>query len=240
MEQELYDSRSMIEFAGLSLSEPIPDETTILNFRHLLERHQLGTELFATINAHLARQGLQVREGTIVDSTIISAPSSTKNRERARDPEMHQTRKGRQWYFGMKLHSGTDARTGLVHSVHTTAANIADVTEAHRLLHGAESAVWGDAGYQGVEKRPEHAGSEVSWQVAMRPGLRRLLLPGGAEAQAERRKASVRAKAEHPFLYVKRHFGYAQVRYRGLEKNRQRLALLLGFANLLRAEPQLA
>ncbi len=175
-----------------------------------------------------------------MDSTIISAPSSTKNRERARDPEMHQTRKGRQWYFGMKLHSGTDARTGLVHSVHTTAANIADVTEVHRLLHGAESAVWGDAGYQGVEKRPEHAGSEVSWQVAMRPGLRRLLPPGGAEAQAERRKASVRAKAEHPFLYVKRHFGYAQVRYRGLEKNRQRLALLLGFANLLRAEPQLA
>ena len=240
MEQELYDSRSMIEFAGLSLSEPIPDETTILHFRHLLERHQLGTELFATINAHLARQGLQVREGTIVDSTIISAPSSTKNRERARDPEMHQTRKGRQWYFGMKLHSGTDARTGLVHSLHTTAANVSDVTEAHRLLHGAETAVWGDAGYQGAEKRPEHAGSGVSWQVAMRPGLRRQLLPGGAEARAERRKASVRAKAEHPFLYVKRHFGYAQVRYRGLEKNRQRLALLLGFTNLLRAEPQLA
>ena len=240
MEQELYDSRSMLEFAGLSLSEPIPDETTILHFRHLLERHQLGTALFATINAHLARQGLQVREGTIVDSTIISAPSSTKNRERARDPEMHQTRKGRQWFFGMKLHTGTDARTGLVHSLHTTAANVSDVTEAHRLLHGGESAVWGDAGYQGVEKRPEHAGSEVRWQVAMRPGLRRLLLPGGAEARAERRKASVRAKAEHPFLYVKRHFGYAKVRYRGLEKNRQRLALLLGFANLLRAAPQLA
>ena len=114
------------------------------------------------------------------------------------------------------------------------------MTEAHRLLHGGESAVWGDAGYQGAEKRPEHAGSEVQWRVAMRPGLRRQLLPGGAEAQAERRKASVRAKAEHPFLYVKRHFGYAKVRYRGLEKNRQRLALLLGFTNLLRAEPQLA
>ena len=140
----------------------------------------------------------------------------------------------------MKLHSGTDARTGLVHSLHTTAANIADVTEAHRLLHGAESAVWGDAGYQGVEKRPEHAGSELSWQVALRPGLRRLLAPGGEEAEAERRKASVRAKAEHPFLYVKRHFGYAKVRYRGLEKNHQRIALLLGFTNLLRAEPQLA
>ena len=129
---------------------------------------------------------------------------------------------------------------GLVHSLHTTAANIADVTEAHRLLHGGETEAWGDAGYQGVEKRPEHAESGLSWQVAMRPGLRWQLAPGGEEAQAERRKASVRAKAEHPFLYVKRHFGYAKVRYRGLEKNRQRLALLLGFANLLRAEPQLA
>ena len=157
MEQELYDSRSMLEFAGLSLSGPIPDETTILNFRHLLERHQLGTALFATINAHLAARGLQVSEGTIVDSTIISAPSSTKNRERARDPEMHQTRKGRQWFFGMKLHTGTDARTGLVHSLSTTAANSSDVTEAHRLLHGGETEAWGDAGYQGVEKRPEHA-----------------------------------------------------------------------------------
>ena len=240
MEQELYDSRSMLEFTGLSLSEPIPDETTILHFRHLLERHQLGTELFATINAHLAARGLLVREGTIVDSTIISAPSSTKNREGARDPEMHQTRKGQQWYFGMKLHTGTDARTGLVHSLSTTAANVSDVTEAHRLLHGGETEAWGDAGYRGAEKRPEHAGSGVSWRVAMRPGLRRHLEPGSAEQQSERRKASVRAKAEHPFLYVKRHFGYATVRYRGLAKNHERLALLLGFANLLRAAPHLA
>ena len=122
----------------------------------------MGTALFATINAHLAARGLLVREGTIVDSTIISAPSSTKNQERARDPEMHQTRKGRQWFFGMKLHTGTDERTGLVHSVSTTAANVSDVTEAHRLLHGGETAVWGDAGYQGAAKRPEHAGLEVS------------------------------------------------------------------------------
>ena len=240
MEQELYDSRSMLEFAGLSLAEPIPDETTILHFRHLLERHQLGTALFATINAHLARRGLQVRAGTIVDSTIISAPSSTKNQARARDPEMHQTRKGRQWFFGMKLHIGTDARTGLVHSVHTTAAHVSDVTEAHRLLHGGETAAWGDAGYQGAEKRPEHAGVGVRWRVAMRPGRRRQLAPGGDAARAERRKASVRAKVEHPFLDVKRRFGYHTVRYRGLAKNHQRLALLLGFANLLRAAPQLA
>ena len=128
---------------------------------------------------------------------------------------MHQTRKGRQWFFGMKLHIGTDARTGLVHSVHTTAAHVSDVTEAHRLLHGGETAAWGDAGYQGAEKRPEHAGVGVRWRVAMRPGRRRQLAPGGA-------KASVRA--EHPFLDVKRRFGYAKVRYRGLEKNRQRLA----------------
>ena len=240
MEQELYDSRSMLEFAGLSLSEPIPDETTILHFRHLLERHQLGTALFATINTHLAARGLQVREGTIVDSTIISAPSSTKNQARARDPEMHQTRKGRQWFFGMKLHIGTDARTGLVHSVHTTAANVSDVTEAHRLLHGGETEAWGDAGYQGAAKRSEHAGAGVRWHVAMRPSLRRGLAPGSEDARAERRKASVRAKVEHPFLDVKRRFGYATVRYRGLEKNRQRLALLLGFANLLRAAPPLA
>ncbi len=179
MEQELYDSRSMLEFAGLSLSEPIPDETTILHFRHLLERHQLGTALFATINAHLARRGLQVCEGTIVDSTIISAPSSTKNRERARDPEMHQTRKGRQWYFGMKLHSGTDARTGLVHSLSTTAANVSDVTEAHRLLHGAESAVWGDAGYQGSGEAPGARGVGGELAGGDAPGSQAAVAAGG-------------------------------------------------------------
>ena len=129
---------------------------------------------------------------------------------------------------------------GWSHSVHTTAAHVSDVTEAHRLLHGGETAAWGDAGYQGAEQRPEHAGAGVRWQVAMRPGRRRQLAPGCAEARAEQRKASVRAKVEHPFLDVKRRFGYAKVRYRGLEKNRQRLALLLGFANLLRAVPQLA
>ena len=178
MEQELYDSRSMLEFAGLSLSGPIPDETTILNFRHLLERHQLGTALFATINAQPRRarsagerghdRGLHDHQRAVID----------EEPERARDPEMHQTRKGRQWFFGMKLHTGTDARTGLVHSLSTTAANSSDVTEAHRLLHGGETEAWGDAGYQGVEKRPEHARSGVSWRVAMRPSLRRQLAPG--------------------------------------------------------------
>ena len=239
MEDLLYEAESARRFCGLTLSEPIPDESTILHFRHLLERHELGTALFAAINAHLARRGLRLREGTIVDATIIEAPSSTKNRRRERDPEMHQTKKGNTWHFGMKLHVGVDADTGLVHSVRATAANVADVTEAQRLLHGAEREAYGDAGYRGVEKRREQPG-EVQWRVALRPGLRRLLAPGSAEALEQRRLASVRAKVEHPFLAVKRRFGYAKVRYRGLAKNRERLTLLLGLTNLLAAEPQLA
>ena len=175
----------------------------------------------------------RLRTGTIVDASIIDAPSSTKNRRRARDPEMHQTKKGKQWYFGMKAHIGVDAGSGLAHSLTTTAANASDVTQAGALLHGAETTAWGDAGYQGVEKRPEHRDGGVEWRVAMKPGRRRLLGEGVAEEAAEKRKASVRAKVEHPFLYVKRHFGYAKVRYRGVAKNRQRIALLLGFSNLL-------
>ena len=240
MEDLLYEAESARRFCGLTLSEPIPDESTILHFRHLLERHALGRELFAAINAHLARRGLLLREGTIVDATIIEAPSSTKNRLGERDPEMHQAKKGNNWHFGMKLHIGVDADTGLVHSVRATAANVADVTEAHRLLHGAEREAYGDAGYRGVEKRAEQSGEAVQWRVAMRPGLRRLLARGSAEALEQRRLASVRAKVEHPFLAVKRRFGYAKVRYRGLAKNCERLTLLLGLANLLAAEPHLA
>ena len=236
MEDALYDSVAVQRFVGLTARDPRPDETTILNFRHLLERHQLGEGLLAEITQQLAAQGLRLREGTIVDATILDAPASTKNRAQARDPEMHQVKKGNQWYFGMKAHIGVDAATGLVHSLATTAANVADITQVPRLLHGAETRVWGDAGYAGVARRPEHQGRRVDWQVALRPGQRRRLAPGSAAAQAEQRKASIRAKVEHPFLYVKRHFGYAQVRYRGLAKNRTRLCLLLGFANLLLAE----
>ena len=213
MEDLLYEVESVRRFVGLRLTEALPDETTILNFRHLLEKHGLGEGLFEEINAHLASRGHRLRTGTIVDASIIDAPSSTKNRRRARDPEMHQTKKGKQWYFGMKAHIGVDAGSGLAHSLTTTA--------------------WGDAGYQGVEKRPEHRDGGVEWRVAMKPGRRRLLGEGVAEEAAEKRKASVRAKVEHPFLYVKRHFGYAKVRYRGVAKNRQRIALLLGFSNLL-------
>jgi IS5 family transposase len=240
MEDLLYEAESARRFCGLTLSEPIPDESTILHFRHLLERHDLGTDLLATINAHLARRGLRLREGTIVDATIIEAPTSTKNRTGERDPEMHQAKKGNAWHFGMKLHIGVDAATGLVHSLSTTAANVHDVTVAHRLLHGGETQAWGDAGYRGVAKRPEQAGAAVTWRVAMRPGLRRVLPADSEEAQAQRRLASVRARVEHPFLTVKRRFGYSQVRYRGLAKNRERLALLLGLGNLLRAGPPLA
>ena len=239
MEDLLYEAESVRRFVGLNLTEALPDETTILNFRHLLERHQLGQGLLEEINAHLESQGLRLREGTIVDASIIEAPSSTKNRCGKRDPQMHQTKKGNQWYFGMKAHIGVDADTGIVHSLSTTAANAHDVTEAHNLLHGGETQVWCDAGYQGVHKREENLGREVEWQVAMRPGKRRKLDPESAEASAEKHKASVRAKVEHPFLKVKRIFGYAKVRYRGLAKNTERLALLFGLGNLLTAEGQL-
>ena len=240
MEDMLYEVESVRRFVGLRLSGPLPDETTILNFRHLLDKHELGTGLLEEINRHLESQGLRLQEGTIVDASIIAAPSSTKNRRKERDPEMRQTKKGNEWHFGMKLHIGVDSETGVVHSVSTTPANVHDVTETPRLLHGGETQVWGDAGYQGVDKRPENRGLEVEWQVAMRPGQRRKLEVGSDEAAREKRKASVRAKVEHPFLYVKRRFGYAKVRYRGLAKNTQRLALLLGFANLMRAERYLA
>ncbi len=165
---------------------------------------------------------------------------TTKNSTGERDPEMHQTKKGNQWHFGMKAHIGADAGTGIVHSMTATAANAHDVTQTRKLLHGGERVVWGDAGYQGVDKREENLGLEVEWQVAMRPGSRRRLEPGSLEALQEKAKASVRAKVEHPFLRLKGLFGYGKVRYRGLEKNMERLALLFGLGNLLTAEGQLA
>ena len=240
MEDLLYEAESVRRFVGLRLTDALPDETTILNFRHLLEKHDLGEGLFGAINAHLASCGHRMKQGTIVDATLIEAPSSTKNRRQERDPEMHQTRKGNRWHFGMKAHIGVDATSGLTHRVATTAAHASDLAQAHRLLHGGETAVWGDAGYQGIDKRPEFQGSKVAWQVAMRPGVRRRLAPDDPARMREKGKASLRAKVEHPFLYVKRRFGYAKVRYRGLAKNTQRLALLLGFTNLLIAGRRVA
>ena len=235
MEDLLYKAEAVRRFVGLRLSEALPDASTILHFRHLLERHHLGQGLFEEIQRDLAEPGVRLKEGTIVDATIIAAPPSTKNRAGARDPELRQVKKGNQYHFGMKLHIGTDAETGLVHSFTTTAANVHDVTEAHNLLHGEERQVWGDAGYTGVQKRPENLGLSVQWQVAMKPGQRKKLEPGSLDAWAERVKAAIRAKVEHPFLKVKRLFGYGKVRYRGLSKNAERLAMLLGLANLLTA-----
>ena len=188
MEDMLYESDPVRRFVGLKLSGPPPDETTILNFRHLLEQNNLGQGLLEEINAPLESQGLKLREGTIVDATITLAPSSTENRARERDPEMHQTKKGDQWYFGMRAHIGVNADTGIVHSMSVTATNAHDVTQAHNLLHGGETVVWGDAGYRWVHKRRENLGLKLERRVAMRPGRRRKLEPGREEALRRKQK----------------------------------------------------
>ena len=236
MEDLLYEAESVRRFAGLRLSESNSDESTILHFRHLLEEHRLGQGLIEEIKGHLAEQGVRLKEGTIVAATIIAPPSSTKNSTGERDPEMRQVKKGNQYYSGMKLHIGVDAKTGMVHSMVATPANVHDVTQAGNLLHGGEKQVWGDAGYIGVQKREENLRLDVDWRVALKLGKRRLLVPGSLEEWAEKSKASIRAKVEHPFLDVKRIFGYAKVRYRGLAKNTERMALLLGLSNLRRAQ----
>jgi len=236
MEDALYEIESMRRFAGLRLTSPIPDETTILNFRHLLEQHKLGQRLFATINKELFQNDLRLKEGTIVDATIISAPSSTKNKTGKRDKEMASTKKGNQFYFGMKMHIGTDDAVGFVHSVETTPANAHDITAADKLLQGQEKRVWGDAGYVGIEKRTEHKNRNTKWFIARRPGQLKGLPAQSKERAAEKIKAQVRAKVEHPFLVIKRTFGYSKVRYKGLAKNHDRLCLLAGFYNLIRMD----
>ncbi|MFZ5779531.1 MAG: IS5 family transposase [Pseudomonadota bacterium] len=242
MEEELYEIASMRQFAGLSLARgTVPDATTILNFRHLPEQHGLAREIFDTVKAHLQAAGLLLRQGTIVDAKIIAAPSSTKNSTGKRDPEMHQTRKGNQWYFGMKAHVGVDAESGLVHSAIGTPANVADVTKARALLHGGEAVAFGDAGYIGVEQRPEHHGC-VEWQVAMKPGKRRALRKtkrADCVKRIEHLKAQVRARGEHAFRVIKRQFGHLKVRYRGLTKNTAQLHTLFALANIWMVRRQL-
>ena len=237
MEEALYDTPMFREFVGLDAGEDnLPDESTILRFRHLLEAHNLSLQILATVNATLAAKGLLLKSGTVVDATLIAAPSSTKNSSGERDPEMHQTKKGNQWHFGMKAHIGVDADSGLVHTVVGTAANVNDVTQAHALVHGEETDVFADAGYQGVGKRDETQEINVNWHVAMRPGKRKLLdksTPMGAILdQLERAKARIRAKVEHPFRVIKRQFGHVKVRYRGLAKNTAQLHTLFALSNL--------
>ena len=242
LEDALYDSQALRDFVGIDLSrESVPDATTLLKFRRLLQDNDLTRSLFDEINAHLAEQGLLMRAGTIVDATIIAAPSSTKNEGKTRDPEMHQTKKGNQWFFGMKAHIGVDAESGLVHSVIGTAANVGDITQAGALLHGEETHAFGDAGYRGVDKREEAQGPR--WHVAMQPGKRRKLDLTRKWAQlldkAEQLKASVRAKVEHPFHVVKNLFRHRKVRYKGLAKNTAQLFSLFGLANLVVVKRQL-
>ena len=237
VEDALYDSQAIRRFVGIDLArEAAPDATTLLKFRRLLETHQLTESIFNAINAHLAEKGLLLREGTIVDATLIAAPPSTKNREGKRDEEMHQAKKGNQWHFGMKAHIGVDAQSGLVHTVIGTAANVSDVTQAQALLHGEETDAFGDAGYQGVEKRPESQEVPVTWHVAMRPGKRRALDKSDPVDQLtdkiEKAKAAIRAKVEHPFRVIKRQFGYVKTRYRGLKKNTAQLVTLFALSNL--------
>jgi IS5 family transposase len=243
IEDAIYDSQAIRGFVGVDLTrEAAPDATTLLKFRRLLETHQLTERIFVAINVHLAVKGLMLKEGTVVDATIIAAPSSTKNQDGERDPAMHQTKKGNQWHFGMKAHIGADADSGLVHTVVTTAANVSDVTQAHALLHGDETTVFGDAGYQGVEKREENQHTDVTWHVAMRPGKRKVLPQtsyGRMLEQIEKLKASVRAKVEHPFHIIKNILGMKKARYRGLAKNTAQLLTLFGLANLLIAKRRL-
>ena len=235
MEEALHDVPLFREFAGLNWDTAVPDETTILRFRRLLEEHKLSAQILAVVNELLSAKGLLLRAGTVVDATLIAAPSSTKNASGERDPEMKQSQKGNQWYFGMKAHIGVDADSGLVHTVRGTAGNINDVLEANTLLHGKETQAWGDAGYQGADKRPD-AKAIVRWNIAMRPGKRRDLdksrLVDELTEQLERLKASIRAKVEHPFRVIKRQFGHVKVRYRGLAKNTAQLHTLFALSNL--------
>ena len=236
VEDAVYDSYAMRRFLKLDFSkEQVPDATTLLHFRHLLEEHDLGAALFAAQNDVFDAQGWIMRGGSIVDATIIAAPSSTKNAEGARDPEMRQTKKGNQWYFGMKAHIGVDAGTGYVHSVTATGANVHDLDEAAKLVRADDGVVYADAGYQGAQRRPEIAGdehlSDVVWRVAPRKGMLKKLPQTDREIAS--RQASVRAKVEHPFLVVKRDFGFVKTRYRGIAKNLNHLFVLFASANWL-------
>ena len=251
LEDALYDSQALRDFVGIDLSrQSVPDATTLLKFRRLLQDNDLTRALFDEINAHLGEQGLLMRAGTIVDATIIAAPSSTKNEGNTRDPEMHQTKKGNQWYFGMKAHIGVDAESGLVHSLVATPANAGDVTQAQHLLHGEETDVFADASYSGVHKREEvvqaqadgRINDDLTWHVAMKRGKLKAMAEGRYKdliTALERTKAQVRARVEHPFHVVKNLFRHKKARYKGLAKNESQLFSLFGLANIVIAKRRL-
>lgn len=238
VEEALYDSMGMRDFVGIDLGrEPAPDETTVCKFRHLLEEHQLGGQMLETVNLHLQSKGVRISSGTIVDATIIHAPSSTKNREQRRDPEMHQTKKGNQWYFGMKAHVGVDSKTKMIHTVVATAANVADATVLPELLHGEETRVWGDQAYQG-QSEVIHECSPAAQDCTHR----RYRYQGRideVERAKNRAKSSVRSKVEHVFGVLKLKFGFVKVRYRGLKKNANRLFATCALVNLFMARRKL-
>ena len=235
MEEAFFDTPLYSEFAQLEAMSRLPDESTILRFRHRLEKNKLAEQILNTVNDLLSARGLLLKAGTVVDATLIPAPTSTKNKDKARDPDMHSSKKGNQWHFGMKAHIGVDAESGLVHTVRATSGNVHDIIEGNSLLHGGETVAFGDAGYQGVDKRAD-AKATVAWHIAMGPGKRRALdKDNQADAlidQAETLKAGVRAKVEHPFRVIKRQFGFIKVRYKGLKKNAAQLMTLFALSNL--------
>lgn len=241
MEDALYDMPALRQFARLSSLDSVPDETTILNFRRRIEEYELAPEILARVNGHLARKGLMVKHGTMVDATIIDAPSSTKNADRERDPEMKQTKKGNQYYFGMKAHIGADADSGLVHTVATTAANESDVAQIADLLHGKERRVHADAGYVGAQAYVARA-KKIEWQIARRRGQVEKIRNARERATAmreETKKAQVRARVEHPFRVVKCVFHYTKTRFKGLAKNTVQIVTLFALANLYAVRKQL-
>jgi IS5 family transposase len=238
VEEALYDSVVMRDFVGIDLGrEPVPDETTVCKFRHLLEEHALGGEMLETVNLHLESRGVRITTGTIVDATIIHAPSSTKNREQKRDPEMHQTKKGKQWYFGMKAHVGVDSKTKMIHSAVVTPANVADATVLPELLHGEETRVWGDQAYQGQTEVIHQCAPQA--QDCTHRRYRYKDHVDEAERAKNRTKSTVRSKVEHVFGVLKLKFGFVKVRYRGLKKNANRLFATCALVNLFMARRKL-
>lgn len=241
MEDAVYDSYAMRSFLHIDFyKEQVPDATTLLKFRHLLEEHHIGEKIFADVNDRLEKADLMMHGGSIVDATIISAPGSTKNQSGRRDPEMHQTRKGNQWYHGMKIHSGVDAGSGYVHTITATSANVHDIDEAHNLIRDDDEVMYGDSGYSGMMKRDEIKNdphlSKIEYRTNVRPSS--IKMPDSYrgiqwDKDIENRKSSTRCKVEHPFLIVKRQFGYAKVVYRGLAKNFNRFHVLFACANIV-------